>query len=274
MACRTSPPVGRKPAPRAAGFTLIELLVVIAIIALLVAILVPSVMRATALARRAACQGGLKAIGAAAGMYQSAHGEHIPICWANMAPSVARPFKSWRTTLLPYTSGYQVFNCPAARNFGVNRQLFSSVDELISDSPDVLGTATWGTYGVIHQSSLPGYTTASAYGTEIVGNPTWSQAFSTVPGRAWADPANSIYVADCTSAVGPVSYPTQCNKGYGASVIFKPGTAEYAKSPAARFSDRHIGTNCLFLDGRVVSYQTKDLDAMVEGDANCVWDVN
>jgi prepilin-type N-terminal cleavage/methylation domain-containing protein len=51
------------------GFTLIELLVVIAIIALLLAILIPSLNRAKDSAQRVVCGNGLKQVGAAVRMY-------------------------------------------------------------------------------------------------------------------------------------------------------------------------------------------------------------
>lgn len=54
---------------RTKGFTLIELLVVIAIIALLIAILLPSLARARELSKRTVCGTQLKAIGNAAVMY-------------------------------------------------------------------------------------------------------------------------------------------------------------------------------------------------------------
>ena len=56
---------------REKGFTLIELLVVIAIIALLVSILVPTLGRAREMARQAACQANLSAIGKAVTMYSA-----------------------------------------------------------------------------------------------------------------------------------------------------------------------------------------------------------
>src|SRR5262249_30210718 len=53
------------------GFTLIELLVVVAIIALLIAILLPSLARAKEQGKIAACLANLKAIGVAAASYEA-----------------------------------------------------------------------------------------------------------------------------------------------------------------------------------------------------------
>jgi len=56
---------------RKSGFTLIELLVVIAIIALLIAILLPSLARARELAKRTKCAGHMKSIGTASEIYSN-----------------------------------------------------------------------------------------------------------------------------------------------------------------------------------------------------------
>lgn len=72
-------PVVRKRKRRA--FTLIELLVVISIIALLVAIMVPSLTTARELARRGTCASNLRNVGTALALYGEVNGEYpfVPV---------------------------------------------------------------------------------------------------------------------------------------------------------------------------------------------------
>ncbi|MBN1514065.1 MAG: type II secretion system protein [Phycisphaerae bacterium] len=69
-------PTRRVPRPR--GFTLIELLVVISIIALLMAILVPSIQRAREVSRRAVCLSHQHQIGAGLASYSSEYRDALP----------------------------------------------------------------------------------------------------------------------------------------------------------------------------------------------------
>jgi len=68
----------QKVGARHNGFTLIEVLVVVAIIALLVAILLPSLTRARALSQSTVCLHNLGQLGLGAMQYANAHREYIP----------------------------------------------------------------------------------------------------------------------------------------------------------------------------------------------------
>lgn len=63
---------------RRTGFTLIELLVVISIVALLVAILLPSLSKARQVAREVVCKGNMRQIGLMMAAYEVDHGVILP----------------------------------------------------------------------------------------------------------------------------------------------------------------------------------------------------
>src|SRR5687767_4948897 len=65
-------------AARAGGFTLVELLVVIGIIALLVAILLPSLNKAREQANKAKCLSNLRSLGQAMVLYANDHKDRLP----------------------------------------------------------------------------------------------------------------------------------------------------------------------------------------------------
>lgn len=116
---------------RQQGFSLIELLIYVAIITLLLGIMIPSLLLAKTLAKRAKCQASLKAIGVAAALYQADHKEYVPVSWQNFPASSAMPWKSWQSCLLPYASSFMVFNCPSA--VGTGSVSTSGRQVLISD---------------------------------------------------------------------------------------------------------------------------------------------
>jgi prepilin-type N-terminal cleavage/methylation domain-containing protein len=89
---------------RHSGFTLIELLVVIAIIALLVAILVPSLNTARELARRAVCQANERGMGVGFNFYCSDFQDVTPPLRINMRPDGPGTtwWKFWGDFIVPY----------------------------------------------------------------------------------------------------------------------------------------------------------------------------
>ncbi len=75
---------------RPSGFTLVELAVVIGIVALLAALLLPSVQQAREASRRLACAHQLRQIGLALANYESAQGSFPCACFVPMSLPRAR----------------------------------------------------------------------------------------------------------------------------------------------------------------------------------------
>lgn len=93
-------------------FTLIELLVVIAIIAILAAILLPSLQRARSNSKRSACVSNLKQIAIGGQMYGNDHGDYLVFA-AGGSSAADREYESehWYMQLDDYCDP-PVFTCP------------------------------------------------------------------------------------------------------------------------------------------------------------------
>ncbi|MCD4825934.1 MAG: type II secretion system GspH family protein [Phycisphaerae bacterium] len=108
------------------GFTLIELLVVIAIIALLTAIILPSLARAKAAARRAVCGSNIRNLHIANTGYATENRAHYAIAaedimgpnlhrWCGIRDTTNEPFDPTRGPLAAFVRGWEK-KCPSFRD--------------------------------------------------------------------------------------------------------------------------------------------------------------
>ncbi|MFA4943199.1 MAG: prepilin-type N-terminal cleavage/methylation domain-containing protein [Lentisphaeria bacterium] len=106
---------------RKSGFTLIELLVVITIIAILAALLLPSLQRAKEMAYRASCKNNLRQLGIGVMLYAGDSDDWTPPCATTYYRDIAAGtcqfgYISGMGILFPsYLPSYKVFYCPAAK---------------------------------------------------------------------------------------------------------------------------------------------------------------
>jgi prepilin-type N-terminal cleavage/methylation domain-containing protein/prepilin-type processing-associated H-X9-DG protein len=120
------------------AFTLVELLVVIGIIALLIAILLPSLNRAMAKAREVNCLSNARQLAMGVMMYVDEFKGVFPASADYSAPT-DEPTRVWTMKVLPYVKNTGVFVCPAVT--------------------DAQFPQNWAERGV----GTIGYTTATAY---------------------------------------------------------------------------------------------------------------
>lgn len=93
-----------------AGFTLVELMVVMGIIAILMALLLPSIARAKAKANQTSCLNNMRQLTLSATLYATDHEDEFP---------ARRPLtNAWPVKLKPYYSSWQIIACPSD-HFGV-----------------------------------------------------------------------------------------------------------------------------------------------------------
>lgn len=264
---RSRPPP--RSARRAAAFTLIEVLIVCAVVLILMSLLVPTIGMVRRAAKAMACAANLRQIGIAALAYASDFHGFVPMNPGDDRPSVLY-HPTWAGMLYgaegpSYLDNARIFNCP------------SSPHRPITDLKPHADMMEEGSYGVgwqnpYHRPVDP--PSGPGYWNDYQMNAAWRIQ------QAWRNPTNSIYVAECfiwfRSVLQYPSAESDPDLSWGSSHwhSYDYGKQWFLAGAAVRtFADRHNGTNCLFLDGRVERMRTQDLERSNSGDPDCCWDV-
>jgi len=269
---------------RGVGFTLVELLVVMAIISILAALLLPVLNAARRTAQGVACIGNEKQLAVGAALYASDWPSFVPV-----------GHQRWRYLLLPYlypdpVAGKEepgtVYDCPSSRHRVFLKKLYPNGNLANKDDVFNCDDQSTGSTGQIWMQVAFNYSgpcVGGSHGSCNNNGDNWY--WPLINQRAWRMLSESVYVADSVFSFGSLSRPTNegtlstDSKGTNHISVVQPGwpapifNGNYTASGGAhRFADRHGGTSCLFADGHARLWNTLELETMVPGAADCIWD--
>ena len=214
------------------GFTLVELLVVIAIIALLAALLLPSLTQGKESARAVACRSNLRQINVALVNFTDEH-EHFPADSyrdASISPFITY---GWPAYLLPYvSSNTAIFRCHSTRtdfDWPTNRSSKGYPFPFNIDRATTLFSYGYNHWAV---ASVGGYGLGGAPGSEVPANkvsqPSDMISFGDSDGDGSLDGDISFHQLIMPGGPQPLAPPGNRHKR-GANVVFYDGHVEWAR---------------------------------------------
>lgn len=265
----TPKPVPPRPAPRSRAFTLIELLVVVAIIALLIAILVPSLGVARDQARAAVSLSNLRGLGQGLVMYKTEWDGVYPV---HSSPSSQVPRTRWADQIYTYMGNPKIYLSPMLTPLELqrmNKPLAHSVDQSTGKPIDGV-TRYFGGYGYNYQY-LGNARTPGGVAPYLAKDAVLPAAASTI---AIADTHGSKNgTSDWTSEGVYVVDPPRMSMDMGSRGSRKSsatpgagqysyaggndGDAAYRSTPAERNRGK---VNVAFVDGHAEGMKLKELD--------------
>jgi len=260
-------------APKA-GFTLVELLVVIAIIAVLIALLLPVLVRAKRQAMEVKCQSNLRCLGQAVAMYTQQY-NYFPIASIDTDRNDGSFIECWPAMLRRILKNRDVFYCPAqdprcqwkpdmpgpsfyAREMHTNLG-YELGERMLLSNPGTLLIGTFFSYG-FNRSPSDGDVNRDSKGNPLeLGNVMYDAQGRKKHTQWWLarsssvkSPSNLIVIAD-TYADGMIDFEIQ---PFQANIPFP----EYQNSVG---TIHRGGANVLFFDGHVQWMLKSDLVSFI-----------
>lgn len=268
---------------RSRGFTLVELLVVIGIIALLIAILLPSLNKARKAARTAASLSNLRQLIIGVHGYKNDHRGAYPVTWPQVT---GQPRVRWADAVFPYMKNTEVYISPQLDADERTRMVKPFGHTLSPDGTVNDKTLYWGGYGYNYQYLGNGRHSAAApapYHAPYFAKDAVIRASSRTVAIAdtqgckdgW-DKAEGVYQVDPPlqslefgskgSRKVPGGSVTTGNYGYQGGNDGEPADSDKRAMPAARNNGR---VNAAFCDGHAKSILPKELD---DSNGDGMWD--
>lgn len=224
MTASSSPSLRDRPARRrnsaASGFTLIELLVVISIIAILAALLLPTLSGAKGKATQTQCANQLRQIHLSLQMYAGDHGDQIPPRNYGAGPN-------WIHLLQPGFVNHQLLRCPADSGVITNSSYlmngfidFFLVRSFSGEWNPFFASYKTGGFPALKLSDIP--------------QPSESVTFGEKQPRSGPDPYMDIWPPEYGSDLtGAVDHAKHRSGSPGSNHVFADGSVRFLREGAA-----------------------------------------